>query len=101
MKVQWQLTYRSPIADSKGVDNVLIETNSTHEHVAREVATYWLETHRAHPSTRFVAIRQIVVQTEDDMRREQTQAREAEEHERAEDAKSRAKDQGKPARVGA
>lgn len=70
-KTDWQLRYRSPGSPTKGVDDVLIQTNSPDPARAREVADYWLARSMAHPSTTFVYLRRVVVQTEDDMVKEQ------------------------------
>lgn len=68
----WQLRYRSPLSPTKGVDDVLIETNTTLESDARRVAEHWLATRRASPSTRFVYVRPAVVMTQDQMEEELT-----------------------------
>lgn len=70
MKVTWELRYRSPIAPTKGVDTVEIQTNSNDVSRAKVVAEYWLGKERPHPSTKFVYVRPAIVQTEDDMENE-------------------------------
>lgn len=68
----WQLRYRSPLSPTKGVDDVLIETNTTLEADAKRVSEHWLATRRASPSTRFVYARPAVVMTQDLMEDELT-----------------------------
>lgn len=69
-KVSWELRYRSPLSPTKGVDTVLIETNTALEADAKKVADYWLAKERPSPSTRFVYVRRAVVCTQDEMERE-------------------------------
>lgn len=65
---QWQLRYRSPLAPTKGVDDVIIETDSDLEPDAHALAQWWLATHMASPATRFVFVRRLVVATSAEMR---------------------------------
>jgi hypothetical protein len=65
---QWQLRYRSPLAPTKGVDDVIIETDSDHEPDAHALAQWWLATHMASPATRFVFVRRLVVATSAEMK---------------------------------
>lgn len=60
------LRYRSPIADTKGVDDVWIEIESQDfkEDRARAVAEDWLSRERPHPSTRLIFVRPAVVHSE-------------------------------------
>lgn len=66
-KVTWDLRYRSPLAPTRGVDDVQIQTNSRDELRAREVAKHWLGKAMPSPATVLVYVRPAVVQTEDDM----------------------------------
>lgn len=68
----WQLRYRSPLSPTKGVDDVLIETNTNLEADAKRVADRWLATKMPSPSTRFVYVRPAVVYTQDQMEDELT-----------------------------
>lgn len=69
MQYFWELRYRSPLADTKGVDVVIIETNSPDPLRAEAVARYWLANARPSPSTLLISIRRQVVQTEEDMQK--------------------------------
>lgn len=75
-KIQWELRYRSPLSPTKGVDDVLVETDAEHhakhngdrEAAAKELADWFLANRVASPSTRFVYVRRAVVATSADMR---------------------------------
>jgi len=64
----WQLRYRSPLSPTKGVDDVVIETDSELEADAKALAEWWLATKMPSPSTRFVYVRRLVVATAGEMR---------------------------------
>jgi hypothetical protein len=64
----WQLRYRSPLSPTKGVDDVIIETDGDTEAEAQALAEWWLRTHVPSPSTRFVYVRRLVVATSTQMR---------------------------------
>lgn len=66
----WKLRYRSSLAKTRGVDEVLIQTTQPDYTKAKQVADFWLSKHRAHPSTRFVSLEPNCVQTEADMDKE-------------------------------
>ena len=67
MQYFWEVRYRSPLADTRGVDVVIIETSTSDPLRAEAVAKYWLANARPSPSTLLISIRRQVVQTEDDM----------------------------------
>lgn len=62
-RIAWQLRYRSPISPTKGVDDVIIETDTDSEPDAKVLAEWWLATHVPSPATRFVYVRRLVVAT--------------------------------------
>jgi len=64
----WELRYRSPLAPSKGVDDIIISTDTDDEQQARKVADDFLATKVAHPSTRFISLRLFVAHSEKAMR---------------------------------
>jgi hypothetical protein len=68
MEILWQLRYRSPLAPTKGVDDVSISTDIDDEAEARRVADWWLSEHKPSPATRFIYVRKHVVATSE-MRR--------------------------------
>ena len=77
MTIDWELRYRSPLSPSKGVDDVLVQTDAREgESVdaaykrAKVVADYWLGTARAHPNTTFIYLRPAVVMSERRMAQE-------------------------------
>lgn len=77
-RTQWQLRYRSPLAPTKGVDDVIIETEADDAAEARKLADWWLATKVPSPSTRFVYVRRLVVATSAEMCVAQSPAKAAE-----------------------
>lgn len=77
-RTQWQLRYRSPLAPTKGVDDVIIETEADDPAEARTLADWWLATKVGSPSTRFVYVRRLVVATSAEMRAAQSPTKAAE-----------------------
>lgn len=74
LRIQWQLRYRSPLAPTRGVDDVIIETETEDQAEADKLAKWWLDTKVPSPSTRFVYVRRLVVATTADMRAAQAPA---------------------------
>ncbi len=67
---QWKLRYKSAMSPSRGVYDVLIESNSADYDQARWVAEDYLKSKMAHPSTRFVMLEPAVAHSEDEAARE-------------------------------
>src|SRR2546425_550608 len=64
---QWKLRFKSPLAPTRGVWDVLIETNSPEYDNARKVADFYLSDRMPHPSTRFVMLEPAIAFSEDEM----------------------------------
>ena len=65
--IDWTLRYKSPLADSKGVEDVTLTTHTDNEPKAREVAEDWLGRFRSNPNTKFISLKRACVWTEDQM----------------------------------
>jgi hypothetical protein len=64
----WELRYRSPLPPKKGIDDVIISTDTDSEADALALAEWYLATKRASPNTRLVYLRRFVVATSKEMR---------------------------------
>ena len=67
-RTQWQLRYRSPLSPTRGVDDVVSETETDDLIAAQTLAEWWLDLKMPSPSTRFVYVRRLVVATSAEMR---------------------------------
>jgi hypothetical protein len=67
IRTQWQLRFRSPLSETKGVDDVLIETPTDDYTEAKKLADWALATKFPSPGTRFVFLRKSVIATSEEM----------------------------------
>jgi hypothetical protein len=66
-KTVWEVRFRSPVSDTKGVDTRRIETNSDDEARARIVAEFFINQQYPHPGTRLIFVRKDPCFSEDEM----------------------------------
>lgn len=68
LRTQWQLRFRSPMSETKGVDDIIIETDTDDPADAKTLADWTLTTKFPSPGTRFIFVRRNVVATTKDMK---------------------------------